>query len=82
MDGRTAAPARVTGRLGWHAVWEDSTHFLVTAQGDTDVAAVVRCDLAGVCERAGRLWPDPVPAEPSVYYRSPPVVLAQEARGS
>lgn len=83
VDGRTAAPTtRITGRLDWHAVWEDDAHFLVIAQGDTGVAAVVRCDLAGTCERAGRLWPDPLPTFSSLYYRAPPVVLAQGARGS
>ena len=78
VDGTTAVPrTRISGRLDWHAVWEDSTHFLVNAQGDAGGAAVVRCDLRGACERATRLWPVPVPSEPSVYYRSPPVVLAQ-----
>lgn len=77
VDGRTADPeTRITGRLGWHAVWEDSTHFLVNAQGDAGQAAVLRCDLQGTCERASRLWDTPLPTEPSLYYRSPPVVLA------
>lgn len=77
VDGRTAEPGvRITGRLDWHAVWEDSTHFLVSAQGDAGRAAVLRCDLEGTCERAGRLWNTPLPTEPSLYYRSPPVVLA------
>lgn len=77
VDGRTSDPqARITGRLGWHAVWEDDTHFLVNAQGDTGRAAVLRCDLQDACERASRLWNIPLPTEPSLYYRSPPVVLA------
>jgi energy-coupling factor transporter ATP-binding protein EcfA2 len=32
VDGTTAAPRTgISGRLDWHAVWEDSTHFLVDA---------------------------------------------------
>lgn len=78
VDGRTAdREATITGRLDWHAVWEDSTHFLVNAQGDAGQAAVLRCDLEGTCERASKLWDTPLPTEPSLYYRSPPVVLAE-----
>ncbi|GAB3763506.1 hypothetical protein FB382_001186 [Nocardioides ginsengisegetis] len=77
IQGRTAArQARITGRLDWDAVWEDDGHFLTLAQSDAGRAAVIRCDLAGTCERASRLWDVPVPADPSVYYAAPPVVLA------
>jgi hypothetical protein len=78
VDGRATAPsARIVGRLDWHAVWEDDAHFLVAAQGDTGGASVIRCDLDGACERALQLWDTPLPTEPSLYYRSPPVVLAE-----
>ncbi len=78
MDGRAALRrTRITGRLDWNAVWEDSTHFLVAAQGDAGGASVIRCDLDGTCERALRLWKTPLPTEQSLYYRSPPVVLAE-----
>jgi hypothetical protein len=77
VDGTTGArQSRITGRLDWDAVWEDDEHFLTLAQSDAGEAAVVRCDLAGACERASRLWDVPVPADPSVFYASPPVVLA------
>ncbi|MBZ5741224.1 alpha/beta hydrolase [Nocardioides mangrovi] len=77
VDGHDGArQARITGRLDWHAVWEDDDHVLTLAQGDSGGAAVVRCDLTGACERASRTWPTPLPTEPSLYYRSPPVVLA------
>jgi hypothetical protein len=77
VDGRTGETrGRITGRLDKHAVWEDSTHFLVNAQGETGRAGVVRCDVQGTCDRATRLWDTPLPSEPSIYYRSPPVVLA------
>ena len=68
--------AAVGGRLDWRAVWEDDRHLLTLAQGDDGTAAIVRCDLDGACERASRLWDVPVPSEPSLYYASPPVVLA------
>ncbi|HET8604612.1 MAG TPA: hypothetical protein VFM09_11835 [Marmoricola sp.] len=78
VDGRTAQrQAMITGRLDWNAVWEDNQHFLTSAQSDAGKAAVIRCDLAGSCERASRLWDVPLPAEPSLYYAPPPVVLAQ-----
>lgn len=78
VAGRTAVrEARITGRLDWNAVWEDDTHFLTVAQSDAGKAAIIRCTLAGSCERASRLWDDPVPADPSVFYASPPVVLAE-----
>ncbi len=77
VDGRTAQQqSEVVGRLDWDAVWEDDAHFLTKAQSDTGEAAVVRCDLAGTCERASRIWDVPLP-EDSLYYASPPVVLAQ-----
>jgi hypothetical protein len=77
VDGSTGRrQAQVTGRLDWDAVWEDDGHFLTLAQSDEGRAAVVRCDLSGACERAGRLWDVPVPSDPSIYYASPPVVLA------
>jgi hypothetical protein len=76
VDGRTAQKqARITGRLDWDAVWEDDQHFLTKAQSERGKAAVVRCDLAGTCERASRVWDVPLP-EDSVYYAPPPVVLA------
>lgn len=76
-DGRTGRPgARITGRLDWDAVWEDDGHFLTLAQGDSGLAAVIRCDLSGTCERASRLWHVPLP-EDSLYYAAPPVVLAR-----
>ena len=75
LPARTPQPvARVVGRLGWNAVWEDDRHFLVDAQGDSGQAAVLRCDLAGTCERASRLWD--LPIEPDTYYHAPPVILA------
>lgn len=82
-DGRTGTrAATVTGRLDWDAAWEDRTHFLTLAQGDDGQAGIVRCDLAGACERASRLWDVPVPSEPSVFYDDPPVVLAAGRDGS
>jgi hypothetical protein len=76
VDGRTAQKqARITGRLDWDAVWEDDEHFLTKAQSEAGKAAVVRCDLAGTCERASRVWDVPLP-EDSLYYAPPPVVLA------
>jgi hypothetical protein len=76
VDGRTAQrQARITGRLDWDAVWEDDQHFLTKAQSEEGKAAVIRCDLSGACERASRLWDVPLP-EDSLYYASPPVVLA------
>lgn len=77
VDGSTGArQATVSGRLGWDTVWEDGQHFLALAQSDAGKAAVIRCDLTGSCERASVLWDVPVPADPSVYYAPPPVVLA------
>lgn len=77
IGGRTATPiGRVTGRLGWHAVWEDSHHFLTVAQGESGKAAIIRCTTDGTCERASRLWDDPLPQDPSVFYVAPPVLLA------
>ncbi|TIC85917.1 hypothetical protein E8D34_12515 [Nocardioides sp. GY 10113] len=76
-DGRTGRrQATITGRLDWHAVWEDDAHFLTLAQSDAGRAAILRCDLSGACERASRIWRVPLPAEPSLYYAPPPVVLA------
>lgn len=78
IDGRTAArQAQVAGRLDWDAVWEDDTHFLTTAQSDAGKAAIVRCDIHGLCERASPIWDVPLPPDPSIYYASPPVVLAR-----
>lgn len=75
IDGRTGdRTARITGRLDWHATWEDDQHFLTLALGDTGKAAIIRCDLSGTCERASRLWDVPVPTD--LYYAAPPVVLA------
>lgn len=77
VDGRTGdRQARITGRLDWNAVWEDDRHFLTTAQSDAGKAAVIRCNLAGACERASQIWDVPVPSEPSVFYAPPPVLLA------
>lgn len=78
VGGRTGVRrSRVAGRLDWRAVWEDDRHFLTLAQSDTGRAAIIRCDLAGDCERASRLWDVPVPADPSLFYDAPPVVLAE-----
>lgn len=57
-------------------MWEDDAHFLTLAQSDAGRAAIIRCDLTGSCERASRLWDVPVPPDPSLFYASPPVVLA------
>lgn len=77
IDGSTAQrQARVVGRLDWDAVWEDDEHFLTKAQSDDGKAAILRCDLSGSCERASKLWNVPLPSEPSLFYASPPVVLA------
>jgi hypothetical protein len=77
-SGRTAGVrTTITGRLDWTAVWEDEHHFLTMAQGDQGGAAIIRCDLRGSCERASRIWPVPLPDEPSLYYAPPPVVLAE-----
>lgn len=76
IDGRTAKRrATITGRLDFDAAWEDDAHFLTLAQSDAGKAAIIRCDLTGVCERASRVWDVLVPAEPSLYYAKPPVVL-------
>ena len=76
-NGRTArVRTTITGRLDWDAVWEDDRHFLTMAQGDEGGSAIIRCDLRGSCERASRIWPVPLPDEPSLYYAPPPVVLA------
>lgn len=76
VDGRTARrQTRITGRLDWDAVWEDDQHFLTKAQSEAGKASVIRCDLTGSCERASRIWDVPLP-EDSLYYASPPVVLA------
>lgn len=76
-DGRTGErEAKITGRLDWDAVWEDDQHFLTLAQGEDGTAAIVRCDVTGACERASRLWDVPLPPDESIYYASPPVVLA------
>lgn len=77
VDGETALrQAQIAGRLDWTAVWEDDQHVLTLAQGDAGGAAIVRCDVTGSCERASRVWHTPLPTEPSLYYQSPPVVLA------
>jgi hypothetical protein len=77
VDGLTAQRrATITGRLDWTAVWEDDEHFLTMAQSEAGRAAVLRCDLAGTCERASRIWRVPLPSQPSLYYAPPPVVLA------
>lgn len=77
VDGRTGErQAKVTGRLDKDAVWEDDEHFLTLAQSDAGMAAVIRCDLTGSCERASRVWDVPVPPDPSIFYAGPPVVLA------
>jgi hypothetical protein len=78
IDGRTAArQAKVAGRLDWDAVWEDDQHFLTAAQSDAGKSAIVRCDIDGDCERASPIWDVPVPPDPSLYYASPPAVLAR-----
>jgi hypothetical protein len=80
VDGRSGQRESViAGRLDWHAVWEDDTHYLTLAQGDEGGAAIIRCDLSGNCERASRVWDVPLPDEPSLYYAPPPVVLADQA---
>jgi hypothetical protein len=77
IDGSTAArQARITGRLDWDAVWEDDGHWLTLAQSEAGKGAIIRCDVTGDCERASRLWKDPLPSEPSLYYAPPPVVLS------
>lgn len=65
----------VTARLDWEAVWEGNRHFLVIAQNDDGIAAIVRCNVAGTdCEQASRMWDmGPVDYQPS--YVAPPVVL-------
>ena len=70
----TAGNDRRAARLD--AAWKDDAHFLTLAQSDAGKAAIIRCDLTGVCERASRVWDVPVPLEPSLYYAKPPVVLA------
>jgi hypothetical protein len=75
IDGRTAERlSRVTGRLDWHAVWEDERHFVTMAMNPDGQAAVIRCDVDARCERASRLWS----FTPHFYdfYLAPPVVLA------
>jgi hypothetical protein len=75
VDGRTGERvARVTGRLDWHAVWEDERHFLTMAMNPEGQAAVIRCDVDATCERASRVWD----LSPKSYdfYLAPPVVLA------
>ncbi|MFZ2014748.1 MAG: hypothetical protein WAV00_13070 [Nocardioides sp.] len=60
---------------GWDAVWEDDAHVLTLAQGDSGQAAIIRCTVAGQCERASRLQDmGKVTYQPN--YISPPVVLA------
>lgn len=77
VDGTTGQRrATIHGRLDWETVWEDDAHFLTLAQSDAGRAAIIRCDLTGSCERASRLWDVPVPPDPSLFYASPPVVLA------
>jgi hypothetical protein len=65
----------VTGRLDWEAVWEDDTHFLTLALGDSGKAGIIRCTVAGTCEGASRSW-----AVGTATYQPnfipPPVVLA------
>ncbi|MGN6577414.1 MAG: hypothetical protein ACTHKG_17210 [Nocardioides sp.] len=75
VDGRTGERlTRVTGRLDWHAVWEDERHFLTMAMNPAGDAAVIRCDVAARCERASRLWA--FTPESYDFYLAPPVVLA------
>jgi hypothetical protein len=77
VNGRTVErQARVTGRLDWDAVWEDDHHFLALARSDAGKAVVIRCNLAGSCERARGVWGVPLPSEPSLFYAPPLVVLA------
>jgi hypothetical protein len=77
LDGRTGKRLhRVTGRLDWDATWEDDSHFLTMAQGEDGQDAIVRCEVAGGCERASRLWDIGLP-EQSVFYAGPPVVLSE-----
>ena len=65
----------VTGRLDWDAVWEDNSHFLTLAQGDSGMAAIIRCTVQGQCERASRRWDmGKVTYQPN--FVAPPVVLA------
>jgi hypothetical protein len=65
-----------TGRLDWDAVWEDDAHALTLALGDSGKAAIIRCDVAGACQRASRLW-DVGKATYQPNYIAPPVVLAE-----
>ncbi|MFC4785380.1 hypothetical protein ACT8ZV_12955 [Nocardioides sp. MAHUQ-72] len=69
--------ARVTGRLDWNAAWEDNRHFLTSAMGEDGMAAVVRCNVHGRCERATRLWDTGWTGWPP-YYVAPPVLLAHD----
>ena len=66
----------VAGRLGWGPAWEDNRHVLLLAQGDRGDAAVLRCTVAGRCERASRTWDVGWHGYPP-YYLAPPVVLAR-----
>jgi hypothetical protein len=56
-------------------VWEDDTHFLTLALGDSGKAGIIRCTVAGTCEGASRSW-----AVGTATYQPnfipPPVVLA------
>jgi hypothetical protein len=75
LDGTTGVRgSRVTGRLDWETVWEDNQHFLMLAQGDDGMAAIIRCSTDGSCERASRLWDMGVP-DYQPNYIAPPVVL-------
>jgi hypothetical protein len=65
----------ISGRFDWDAVWEDNTHFLTLALGDSGRAAIIRCTVGGVCERASRLW-DVGKATDQPNYIAPPVVLS------
>jgi hypothetical protein len=75
-DRTGARLGQVNGRLDWDAVWEDDRHFLTMAQS-RDTAAVIRCTVAGRCERAGELWRVPWDGHYPPYYAPPPVLLPE-----
>ncbi|WP_151083667.1 hypothetical protein [Nocardioides cynanchi] len=74
-DRNAARLGGITGRFAWQAVWEDDRHLLTLALGDSGQAGIVRCTVAGRCERASRLWNvGTATAQPN--FIPPPVVLA------
>jgi hypothetical protein len=66
----------INGRFAWRAVWEDDSHFLTLALGDSGDASIIRCTVGGTCERASRRWHmGTATAQPN--YIAPPVVLSE-----